>query len=112
MALCCAVLRDRRITEGREEKRWRDSDRDEKGELEGQRGRREARRDSSRDADGGSRAAVFWPLSKCSVASSEQTKYWSQLNITFPLRLQALFGEAVEAAGEERIVFCRCAMPP
>lgn len=39
---------------------------------------------SKRDGGRGGRAAEFWLLSKGSVASSEQTKYWSQLNITFP----------------------------
>lgn len=45
---------------------------------------------------------MFWLLSKGSVASSEQTKYWSQLNITFPFR------EAVEAG--EACVWRRCSV--
>lgn len=45
---------------------------------------------SERDGGRGGHAAVFWLLSKGSVASSEQTKYWSQLNITFPFRARAL----------------------
>lgn len=49
----------------------------------GRRGRWE--RDSKERLRQRSRAAVLWLLSKGSVASSEQTKYWSQLNITFPL---------------------------
>lgn len=39
---------------------------------------------SKRVGGRGGHAAEFWLLSKGSVASSEQTKYWSQLNITFP----------------------------
>lgn len=36
------------------------------------------------EGDGSRHGAVFWLLSTGNVASSEQTKYWSQLNITFP----------------------------
>lgn len=39
---------------------------------------------SKRVGGRGGHAAELWLLSKGSVASSEQTKYWSQLNITFP----------------------------
>lgn len=59
-----------------------------KRKVGGGSGWRDEKRDSQRERDGGRRggscAAVFWPLSKGSVASSEQTKYWSQLNVTFP----------------------------
>lgn len=59
--------------------------------------RGEAWRDSRRDGGRGGHASVFWLLSKGSVASSEQTKSWSQLNITVvSFRAQA-FGEVVEA---------------
>lgn len=39
---------------------------------------------SERDGGRGGHAAELWLLSKGSVASSEQIKHWSQLNITFP----------------------------
>lgn len=44
---------------------------------------------------------MFWLLSKGSVASSEQTKYWSQLNITFPFVRKA-FREVVVVEAKER----------
>lgn len=54
---------------------------------------------------GGGHAAVFWLLSKGSVASSEQTKYWSQLNITFPFRARAL-GDVADAREVEERGLC------
>lgn len=77
--LCCAHYRKRRIREegkGMERQKWWGE-----GLTEGAEPWRDSKRDGGR---GGHRAAVFWLLSKGSVASSEQTKYWSQLNITFP----------------------------
>lgn len=60
---------------------------------------------SKRDGGRGGHAAVFWLLSKGSVASSEQTKYWSQLNITFPFRARAL-RDVVDAREVEERGLC------
>ena len=75
--LVCATrcVQQRKKEEREMERKWQGWGR---GGVGGRRGRREGWR------RGGARAAVFWPLSRGSVASSQQTKHWSQLNITFP----------------------------